>query len=461
MNLADNLKKIRKDNNLSQEALADKLGVSRQSVSKWESGLAYPEMDKVIAICKMFNLNIDELLNQDIKEVNEVKQKNSTINKYIEDFLAYITKTVDMFSSMKFWQIMKCLLEQTFIAFVLFIVFSIIGSFGNMILYDVLRIFPDKIGWFLHSIISDIYILFAFIFSVMMMLHIFKIRYLDYYLFVKEEKEVDSIKIDESINDNKNCDDKINIVYLKKKQEKIVIRDPENSGYRFISGLLKCILFIFKIFVGFIFVAFCFSLIAFVASLVLSFLFLKTGLMFIGAFLIIISCIVINIILLISLYNFIISRKNKLKILFLTFISALILFGIGCGICAIAVTDFDIIDSEPIVEEKIIPMNDKLVFEYYYPSSFVETNSNDVKIVSKHSKYYKTSISIDDNIVSIYYSFNDKHMNVIKEQIKSINDKHITVYQDYETIIYTSKENIEKIKSNNDAYYENMYSYEE
>ena len=54
MNLSENLKRIRKDNNLSQEQLADKLGVSRQSVSKWESGLAYPEMDKVLQICKMF-----------------------------------------------------------------------------------------------------------------------------------------------------------------------------------------------------------------------------------------------------------------------------------------------------------------------------------------------------------------------------------------------------------------------
>ena len=71
MNLSDNLKKIRKEHNLSQEALADKLGVSRQSVSKWESGAAYPEMDKVLQLCKMFDLNIDELLNQDIKAVKE------------------------------------------------------------------------------------------------------------------------------------------------------------------------------------------------------------------------------------------------------------------------------------------------------------------------------------------------------------------------------------------------------
>ena len=84
MNLSDNLKKIRKEHNLSQEALADKLGVSRQSVSKWESGAAYPEMDKVLQLCKMFDLNIDELLNQDIKAVKENKKNKVDVNKYID-----------------------------------------------------------------------------------------------------------------------------------------------------------------------------------------------------------------------------------------------------------------------------------------------------------------------------------------------------------------------------------------
>ena len=55
----ENLRKIRKDNNLSQEQLADELGVSRQAISKWESGTAYPEMDKIIQLCEKFNVNMD------------------------------------------------------------------------------------------------------------------------------------------------------------------------------------------------------------------------------------------------------------------------------------------------------------------------------------------------------------------------------------------------------------------
>ena len=105
MKFSENLKRIRKENNLSQEQLAEKVGVSRQAVSKWESGAAYPEMDKVLLICKIFNYNIDELLNENVKEVDETKQSKINLNKYIEDFFGFITKTAQMFSSMKFWQI--------------------------------------------------------------------------------------------------------------------------------------------------------------------------------------------------------------------------------------------------------------------------------------------------------------------------------------------------------------------
>ena len=115
MNLSDNLKRIRKENNLSQEDLAEKLGVSRQSVSKWESGAAYPEMDKVIQLCKMFDLNIDELLNKNVNEVKDNKQSKININKYIDDFLSFVTKTINMFSDLTFKSKMKCLIEQVLI----------------------------------------------------------------------------------------------------------------------------------------------------------------------------------------------------------------------------------------------------------------------------------------------------------------------------------------------------------
>ena len=125
MKLSENLKRIRKENNLSQEQLAEKLGVSRQAVSKWESGQSYPEMDKVIQICKTFNFNMDELMNENVKEVRENKQATSNVNKTIEDFFDFITKTVDMFSAMKFMQKIKCIFEQFVIGCILFAVMAL------------------------------------------------------------------------------------------------------------------------------------------------------------------------------------------------------------------------------------------------------------------------------------------------------------------------------------------------
>ena len=52
MSLSENLQNLRKIKNMSQEELAEKLNVSRQAVSKWESGNGYPETEKIISICE-------------------------------------------------------------------------------------------------------------------------------------------------------------------------------------------------------------------------------------------------------------------------------------------------------------------------------------------------------------------------------------------------------------------------
>ncbi|MFA5537245.1 MAG: helix-turn-helix transcriptional regulator [Bacillota bacterium] len=62
MNLAEKIQQLRKRNNLSQEQLADKLGISRQSISKWESGQSVPEVDKIIQLSDIFGVTTDYLL---------------------------------------------------------------------------------------------------------------------------------------------------------------------------------------------------------------------------------------------------------------------------------------------------------------------------------------------------------------------------------------------------------------
>ena len=68
MTLGEKLARLRKEYNYTQEQLADILGVTRQSISKWESDIAYPETDKLIKIGKLFDCSMDYLLKDEITE---------------------------------------------------------------------------------------------------------------------------------------------------------------------------------------------------------------------------------------------------------------------------------------------------------------------------------------------------------------------------------------------------------
>ena len=66
MNFGKNLQVLRKMTNLTQENLAEKLDVSRQTVSKWEQNLAYPEIEKLIEVCELFHCSVDQILREDM-----------------------------------------------------------------------------------------------------------------------------------------------------------------------------------------------------------------------------------------------------------------------------------------------------------------------------------------------------------------------------------------------------------
>lgn len=75
MKFGDNLKKLRKSKKLSQEALAEKMQVSRQSVSKWETGDAYPEMNNILNLCKIFHCHINDLVNDSIIDIDSLDEE--------------------------------------------------------------------------------------------------------------------------------------------------------------------------------------------------------------------------------------------------------------------------------------------------------------------------------------------------------------------------------------------------
>lgn len=445
MNLSENLKKIRKDNNLSQEDLAEKLGVSRQSVSKWESGLAYPEMDKVLQLCKMFNLNIDELLNQNIKKVEKNKQSSVNINKYIDDFLSYVTKTINMFSSMRFKDKIKCLFEQAIIIILYIVIAIIISEIVSSIIGGLLKFLPDSIYFDIYNIIESIYYLIASVFGVMLVLHVFKTRYLDYY--VVTDKEDNNLKTENEDNTNSRNEKE----FIKKKEEKIIIRDPKHSSYRFINGLLKVILFFIKLFICFIGLWFCALLICFVALFVLSFLFIKTGLLFFGSIIGLIGCIVINLIILDLIYCFVKNRKSKSLLLFILFVCSLILIGISIAFILMSSKDFRYInsfDEKYIVrKEETIEMNKDLAI--YYSTDFIESNSKNIRIVYEYTPLCDINLDTFNN--QIIFEHNCNENKIVNYYIDTINDKVLVDPDYFKVTIYANSENIKKIKSNSYA----------
>ena len=74
MKFGDNLRSLRKLKKISQEELALKVGVSRQSVSKWETGEAYPEMNNLLELCKIFKCHINDLVNDSIIDLDSMDE---------------------------------------------------------------------------------------------------------------------------------------------------------------------------------------------------------------------------------------------------------------------------------------------------------------------------------------------------------------------------------------------------
>ena len=77
--LSEKIYTLRRKSGLSQEQLAEKIGVSRQAISKWEGGLSTPELDKLRALSELFHVSIDELTNeQEASAASGGKEPNLT-----------------------------------------------------------------------------------------------------------------------------------------------------------------------------------------------------------------------------------------------------------------------------------------------------------------------------------------------------------------------------------------------
>lgn len=76
MNIGEKLMNLRKEKHLSQEEVADRLNVTRQTVSKWETDQSTPDFDKIVPLCELYGITADELLTGIKKEMKIEEQKS-------------------------------------------------------------------------------------------------------------------------------------------------------------------------------------------------------------------------------------------------------------------------------------------------------------------------------------------------------------------------------------------------
>lgn len=96
MKFGNNLQNLRKAKKLSQEELGEKVGVSRQSVSKWECDESYPEVCNILALCNVFNCDMQDLVSDEeikkIMDLERMKEQPIIIEGVSSDEIAKIMK---------------------------------------------------------------------------------------------------------------------------------------------------------------------------------------------------------------------------------------------------------------------------------------------------------------------------------------------------------------------------------
>ena len=90
MDISEKILQLRKASNMTQEQLAEKVGVSRQSVSKWEGGQAVPELDKLLELGRLFNVTTDYLIKP--SELDELSIKTEILEKKQQELIEQAEK---------------------------------------------------------------------------------------------------------------------------------------------------------------------------------------------------------------------------------------------------------------------------------------------------------------------------------------------------------------------------------
>ena len=468
MKFGENLQKLRKEKGISQEQLAEQLGVTRQSVSKWESGNSYPEMDKIVAICNLFHCDMDVLINKDITEEREKKDASSVVKEIFSGVTNYVKKTIYLFEHKSLKDIIK-MCAQVFIIICVILLFAI----PFMLLKEiVVSLFYTGNNWF--SIFFAKFWNFIFnggyaILAIATFLYIFKIKFLDNEEIIVEEVE-DKTQNSEEVSEDNSSKTASSKSSEKKKVKIIKVKKNDFSLLdllvKAITVCLKClfVLFLIPIIIGTIML-----LIGLVLLIVLIF----KGLFLAGPILLFLGGIVFAIVLIELMLDFIFNLKFSKRRIIITIISSIVVSSIGLGLSIWYFLNLNVINDVPNsfnteTHEEVYTMTDDFLVhydDYSFDTKFVEDNSltNQVRVrIDYYTIANDVSIERTDNEVYLNYETVDgvNIKQITDSIIKDLKHNKIHTYDQLGQVsitITTSKINVDKIQDNYQKYLDEYY----
>ena len=450
MKFGENLQKLRKEQGISQEQLAEKLGVTRQSVSKWESGSSYPEMDKIVALCNLFHCDLDVLINKDVTEERQRKDASSVIKSAFQSICDYVKKTIFVFEHKTMKELIK-MLAQIFIIICVILCFAIPFVILKEIVISLFYTGDNVFSLFFSKFFEFIFNAGYAILAIAAFLYIFKIKFLD------SEEIVEVVEESDESKEVENSDDK---EVAENKPKKVKVIKNNSSGFSLLDLFTKAITICIKCILFFLLIPVVIGTIFGIVALVVLLAVMFQGVFLFGPILLLIGIIVFAIVLIEIILDFIFNLKFSKRRIIITILSSIVVSSIGIGLSIWYFLNLTVVDDvpkgfKPTTEEKVYPMSDDFSIHYYdyYNTEFIEDESLQDQ-VRVQIEYYP-SINhvqleeVNDSVFLDFYEVNSislkKITNCVIDDLKNEEVHNYNELGRVKMIVTSSKENLEKM----------------
>lgn len=450
MKFGENLQKLRKEQGISQEQLAEKLGVTRQSVSKWESGSSYPEMDKIVALCNLFHCDLDVLINKDVTEERQRKDASSVIKSAFQSICDYVKKTIFVFEHKTMKELIK-MLAQIFIIICVILCFAIPFVILKEIVISLFYTGDNVFSLFFSKFFEFVFNAGYAILAIAAFLYIFKIKFLDSEEIIEVVEESDESKETENSGEKEVAENK---------PKKVKVIKNNSSGFSLLDLFTKAITICIKCILFFLLIPVVIGTIFGIVALVVLLAVMFQGVFLFGPILLLIGIIVFAIVLIEIILDFIFNLKFSKRRIIITILSSIVVSSIGIGLSVWYFLNLTVVDDVPKgfktqTEEKVYTMSDDFSIQYYdyYNTEFIEDENlqNQVRVQIEYypSINHVQLEEVNDSVSLDFYEVNSislkKITNCVIDDLKNGEVHNYNELGRVKMIVTSSKENLEKM----------------